>query len=91
MIKNYLTYIKEQNHILDPYGEDDWEDDNKDKTETCPGCGGDGYTVNVRIHPICCGMGYYQNGYCCNNPIPGEEPEPCPYCAGTGKIKTEEQ
>ena len=27
MIKNYLTYIKEQNrHDLDPYGEDDWDD-----------------------------------------------------------------
>jgi len=27
MIKNYLTYIKEQNHLLelDPYGEDDWD------------------------------------------------------------------
>jgi len=25
MIKNYLTYIKEQNHVLDPYGEDDWD------------------------------------------------------------------
>ena len=28
MIKNYLTYIKEQNkHDLDPYGEDDWDDE----------------------------------------------------------------
>lgn len=60
----------------------------------CKNCKGSGVVMEGRMItvPGCCGRAF-ENGGCCGDPIPVQEPdywpEPCPECNGEGYILNE--
>ena len=60
-------------------------------TEKCETCGGDGFILEDRIEPDCCGN-FTPHGECrgyCAVPIHVCEQVMCPTCHGTGKQQKE--
>lgn len=52
------------------------------KTEECPECNGEGYTVEAEC---CRQQSFIEQGNCCGIPVPVQVP--CEYCKGTGCIE----
>ena len=58
-------------------------------TATCPQCNGDGYFMQDRTRPACCGN-VYPSGECrshCAVPEYYQEQVGCDACGGTGELK----